>query len=183
MEETRRCRKGFAEAVTETAHQAGVPEGKTKGRFHESGTGSSIKDRQYRNCHSKKLQEIAGKNAGVLITVGIVAVLLVMIMTSVSSCGAMFADTQSTVLAASYLSEPAEIDVTDLQFTRLELDLQNEIDNIETDYPGYDEYSYNLGEIGHNPFTLIGYLSAVHTEFTASEVESEVQALLRKCIR
>lgn len=126
---------------------------------------------------AKKLQEIASKNAGVLITVGIMAVLLVMIMTSVSSCGAMFADTQSTVLAASYLSEPAEIDATDLQFTRLELDLQNEIDNIEIDYPGYDEYSYNLGEIGHNPFTLIGYLSAVHTEFTASEVESEVQAL------
>lgn len=126
---------------------------------------------------AKKLQEIASKNAGVLITVGIMAVLLVMIMTSVSSCGAMFADTQSTVLAASYLSEPAEIDAADLQFTRLELDLQNEIDNIETDYPGYDEYSYNLGEIGHNPFTLIGYLSAVHTEFTASEVESEVQAL------
>ena len=126
---------------------------------------------------AKKLQEIASKNAGVLITVGIMAVLLVMIMTSVSSCGAMFADTQSTVLAASYLSEPAEIDATDLQFTRLELDLQNEIDNIETDYPGYDEYSYNLGEIGHNPFTLIGYLSAAHTEFTASEVESEVQAL------
>ena len=126
---------------------------------------------------AKKLQEIASTNAGVLITVGIMAVLLIMIMTSVSSCGAMFADTQSTVLAASYLSEPAEIDATDLQFTRLELDLQNEIDNIETDYPGYDEYSYNLGEIGHNPFTLIGYLSAVHTEFTASEVESEVQAL------
>ena len=126
---------------------------------------------------AKKLQEIASKHAGVLITVGIMAVLLIMIMTSVSSCGAMFADTQSTVLAASYLSEPAEIDATDLQFTRLELDLQNEIDNIETDYPGYDEYSYNLGEIGHNPFTLIGYLSAVHTEFTASEVESEVQAL------
>lgn len=126
---------------------------------------------------AKKLQEIASKHAGVLITVGIMAVLLIMIMTSVSSCGVMFADTQSTVLAASYLSEPAEIDATDLQFTRLELDLQNEIDNIETDYPGYDEYSYNLGEIGHNPFTLIGYLSAVHTEFTASEVESEVQAL------
>ena len=129
---------------------------------------------------AKKLQEIASKHAGVLITVGIMAVLLIMIMTSVSSCGAMFADTQSTVLAASYLSQPAEIDATDLQFIRLELDFQNEIDNIEIDYPGYDEYSYNLGEIGHNPFTLIGYLSAVHTEFTANEVESEVQALFDK---
>ena len=126
---------------------------------------------------ARKLQEFARKNAGLLVTVGIMALLLMMIMVSVSSCGAMFVDTQSTILAASYLSKPKEIDAADLQFTRLELDLQNEIDRVETDYPGYDEYSYNLGAIGHNPFTLIGYLSAVHTEFTASEVESEIQAL------
>ena len=129
---------------------------------------------------AKKLQEMAGRNTGVLITAGVIAVLLTMIMTSMSSCGAMFADTQSKVLAASYLSEPKEIDAADLQFTRLELDLQNRIDCMETDYPGYDEYSYNLGEIGHNPFTLINYLSAIHTEFTASEAEGEVQALFEE---
>ena len=126
---------------------------------------------------ARKLQEYARKNASLLVTIGIMVLLLMMIMVSVSSCGAMFADTQSTILAASYLSEPKEIDAADLQLTRLELDLQNEIDRVETDYPGYDEYSYNLGEIGHNPFTLISYLSAVHTEFTASEVESGIQAL------
>ncbi len=126
---------------------------------------------------ARKLQEFARRNAGLLVTVGIMALLLMVIMVSVSSCGAMFADTQSTILAASYLSKPKEIDAADLQLTRLELDLQNEIDRVETDYPGYDEYSYNLGAIGHNPFTLISYLSAVHTEFTASEVESEIQAL------
>ena len=126
---------------------------------------------------ARKLQEFARKNAGLLVTLGIMALLLMMVMVSVSSCGAMFADTQSTILAASYLSKPKEIDAADLQLTRLELDLQNEIDRVETDYPGYDEYSYNLGAIGHNPFTLISYLSAVHTEFTASEVESEIQAL------
>ena len=126
---------------------------------------------------ARKLQEFARKNAGLLVTVGIMALLLMTVMVSVSSCGAMFTDMQSTVLAASYLSKPKEIDAADLQFTRLELDLQKEIDRIETDNPGYDEYSYNLGAIGYNPFTLISYLSAVHTEFTASEVENEVQAL------
>ena len=126
---------------------------------------------------ARKLQEFARKNVGLLVTVGIMALLLMTVMVSVSSCGAMFTDMQSTVLAASYLSKPKEIDAADLQFTRLELDLQNEIDRVETDNPGYDEYSYNLGAIGHNPFTLISYLSAVHTEFTASEVESEIQAL------
>lgn len=129
---------------------------------------------------AKKLQEMAGRNAGVLATAGVIAVLLTMIMTSMSSCGAMFADTQSMVLAASYLSKPKEIDAAELQFTRLELGLQNKIDSMETDYPGYEEYSYDLGEIGHNPFTLINYLSAVHTEFTAVEVEGEVQALFEE---
>ncbi|MBQ9926374.1 MAG: peptidoglycan DD-metalloendopeptidase family protein [Lachnospiraceae bacterium] len=129
---------------------------------------------------ARKLLEIARNHAGVFLTAGVIVLLLIMIMTSVSSCGAMFAGTQSTIMAASYMSEPKEIDAADLQFTRLELDLQNEIDNIETDYPGYDEYSYNLGAIGHNPFTLISYLSAVYTEFTASEVENEVQELFEE---
>lgn len=129
---------------------------------------------------ARKLQEITRRNAGTLAALGIAAVLLIVLMVSISSFGAMFADMQSMVLAASYLSEPSEIDQTDLQFTRLELDLQNEIDSIETTYPGYDEYSYNLAEIGHDPFTLISYLSAVHTEFTADEVESEVQALFEE---
>ncbi len=126
---------------------------------------------------ARKLQETAARNAGTLVTVGITALLLLVVMMAVSSCGAMFAEVQSTILAASYLSKPQEIDAADLQMTQLELSLQEEIDRIETDYPDYDEYAYNLGEIGHNPFTLIGYLSAAHTEFTADEVESEVQAL------
>lgn len=126
---------------------------------------------------ARKVQEIAAKNAGIFATAGVVGLLLLIVMMAVSSCGAMFADVQSTVLAASYLSKPQEIDAADLKMTQLELALQEEIDRIETDYPDYDEYAYNLGEIGHDPFALIGYLSAVHTEFTASEVEGEIQSL------
>ena len=33
-----------------------------------------------------------------------------MIMTAISSCGAMFSDGMSTTLAGSYMSVPAEID-------------------------------------------------------------------------
>lgn len=126
---------------------------------------------------ARKVQEIAAKNAGIFATAGVVGLLLLIVMMAVSSCGAMFADVQSTILAASYLSEPKEIDGTDLVMTQLELSLQEEIDRIETDYPDYDEYAYNLAEIGHNPFTLISYLSAAHTEFMADGVESEVQNL------
>ena len=75
------------------------------------------------------------------------------------------------------MSVPAEIDAADLAFSELEMELQKEINAIETDYPDYDEYRYNLDAIGHDPFALISYLSAVHTEFTAAEVQSEVESL------
>ena len=126
---------------------------------------------------AKKLQEIATKNKTLIITVGIFALLFIMIMSALSSCGSMFTGTVTTTMASTYLSLPAEIDAADLSFTEKEMELQNKIDRIETDYPGYDEYDYNLGAIGHDPYTLISYLSAVHTEFTAAGMESEIQEL------
>lgn len=129
---------------------------------------------------AKKIQEIASRNVSLLVTIGIFALLLIMIMTAISSCGAMFSDGMSTTLAGSYMSVPAEIDAADLAFSELEMELQKEINAIETDYPDYDEYRYNLDAIGHNPFVLISYRSAVHTEFTASEVQSEIESLFEE---
>ena len=126
---------------------------------------------------AKKLQEIAVKNKTLIITVGIFSLLFIMIMSALSSCGSMFTGTVTTTMASTYLSLPAEIDAADLSFTQKEMELQNKINRIESDYPGYDEYDYNLGAIGHDPFTLISYLSAVHTEFTAADVEDEIQEL------
>ena len=129
---------------------------------------------------AKKMQEIASRNVSLLVTIGIFALILIMIMTAISSCGAMFSDGMSTTLAGSYMSVPAEIDAADLAFSELEMKLQKQINNIETDYPDYDEYRYNLDAIGHDPFILISYLSAVHTEFTASEVQSEIESLFEE---
>ena len=126
---------------------------------------------------AKKLQEIAVKNKTLIITIGIFSLLLIMIMSALSSCGSMFTGTVTTTMASTYLSLPAEIDAADLSFTQKEMTLQNTIDSMETDHSGYDEYDYNLGAIGHDPFTLISYLSAVHTEFTAVDVEHEIQQL------
>ena len=126
---------------------------------------------------AKKLQEMIGKRASVVISAGMAGILLLMVMTSVSSCGAVFSGGMSTVLAGSYMSRPSEIDASDMALSELERDLQARIDRIETDYPEYDEYRYNLAPIGHDPFTLVSYLSAVHTEFTAADVQGEIENL------
>lgn len=126
---------------------------------------------------AKKIQEFAAKNIAVIGTVAAIALLLILIMTAFSSCGAMLGDTISTIISGSYLSEPEDIDEAELRFTEKEMALQKEIDRIETDYPGYDEYRYNVGEIRHDPFALISYLSALYGEFSATEVESQLDSL------
>ncbi|GFI45944.1 murein DD-endopeptidase MepM [Lachnospiraceae bacterium] len=138
---------------------------------------AAVKSASFTTTAAKKVQEIAAKHASLLVTIGAFALLLIMIMSSVSSCGAMFSQGMSATLAGSYMSVPAEIDAADLAFSELEMELQKEIDSIETDYPDYDEYRYNLDAIGHDPFALISYLSAVHTEFTAADVQGEIESL------
>lgn len=95
------------------------------------------------------------------------------------SCGSILSAVGNTVLSVTYLSEPDDLDAAELYMTELEHGLQNRIDQIEDTYPGYDEYDYNLATIGHNPFTLINYLSAEHTRFSFLDVKSEIEALFQ----
>ncbi len=55
--------------------------------------------------------------------------------------------------------------------------LQSKIDNIENEYSGYDEYNYNLAGIGHNPYELISYLTAVYQDFKFNDIKSALDTL------
>jgi hypothetical protein len=44
----------------------------------------------------------------------------------------------------------------------MEAELQDMLNNIEREYPGYDEYRVNADEIEHDPYVLISILSALH---------------------
>ena len=60
----------------------------------------------------------------------------------------------------TYLAEDADILAADAAYAGLEADLQYRLDNYAALNPGYDEYHFNLDEIGHDPFVLISILSA-----------------------
>ena len=77
---------------------------------------------------------------------------------------------QQNVMAAMYQSEPEEIE----KAANLSEYIEN-IDSYESDYDGYViDYS---DPIGHNPYTLINYLSAKYEEFTFDDVKDEIESL------
>lgn len=124
-----------------------------------------------------KMADIIKKNAGTAGIITIIGLLFITISSLFVSCAAMFGDSVTTTIGTTYMSEPREVDAADLEMTRLEMELQMRIDHIEEEFPDYDEYEYNLGEIGHDPFTLISYLSAKYIDFNAADLTGEIQSL------
>ncbi|MDY4172699.1 MAG: NlpC/P60 family protein [Evtepia sp.] len=95
-----------------------------------------------------------------------------------SSCSIMGGSGVSGVFMTSYLSEDADMLAAEAAYADLEAELQDELDNYESYHPGYDEYRFDLDEIGHDPYVLISILSAFHEGvFTIGEVQNELQTL------
>ena len=113
--------------------------------------------------------------------VGGIGLLLVMLLGSLQSCSSMFGGGVSNVMASSYLSEDADMLAAEAAYAEMEAELQNELDHYESLHPGYDEYRFDLDEIGHDPYVLISILSALHGGvFTIDQVQGDLQTLFDK---
>lgn len=128
-----------------------------------------------------KVKEFFSKNKKVFLWLGVGLIALVLLAAGISSCTAMFSSAGSAVIASSYLSEDEAMLGAEAQYCEMEAELQDKLDNFESDYPGYDEYNYDLDDIEHDPYVLISILSALHEgEFSLGEVQSTLQMLFDK---
>ena len=119
---------------------------------------------------------VARHPAGVAIAVGAL-LLFIMLLSGLSSCGAMFSGTLNGVLGTSYTSEDSDLVEVENAYAGLESGLQNEIDAIESTHPGYDEYRYDLANIGHNPHELASYLTALLQSYTPQSAQAELERI------
>lgn len=126
---------------------------------------------------AKVLKELLPGKRAVLWTAALGIVLMSLGGSLLSSCSAMFGGIQSTVTASCYTAEEGDICRSELYYTEMETDLRIDIADTETDYPGYDEYKYVIGPIGHDPYELMAYLSAAFGSFTYSQAEPELERL------
>ena len=129
---------------------------------------------------TKKTTDFIARHWKGILTVGVFLLLIVMIFTGLSSCAAIIQGGVSSVLGTSYTAEDEAIREVEADYKELESGLREEIADIETDYPDYDEYQYHLDEIGHDPFALASYLTAKLYDYTREEAQAEIQALFEK---
>ena len=122
---------------------------------------------------------VARHPAGIALTVAAL-LLFIMVSAGLSSCGAMFSGLMNGVLGTSYTSEDSDLVATESNYAAKENELQQRIDNIERDYPGYDEYRYDLDSIGHNPHELASYLTALLQSYTPQSAQAELDRVFNR---
>ena len=123
------------------------------------------------------IQTFFRKNKGIFIGAGIIALFVLIFGAILSSCTAMMQGTQNTFISSTYPSQDADIYAAENAYLALEEELNEQINNMESTHPGYDEYNYQIDEISHNPYQLISYLTAKYEEFTYAQVAGEVESL------
>lgn len=114
---------------------------------------------------------------GVLILLLLVAFLITSLFSSFSNIGT---GGLGSIAASTYLADDADINNAELIYTEWETDLQMQINRVESDRPGYDEYRYNIGPIEHDPYVLMGYLTSAYQNFTYTQIESVLRQLFNE---
>ena len=129
---------------------------------------------------TKKTTDFIARHWKGILTACVFLLLIVLIFTGLSSCAAMIQGGVTSIVGTSYTAEDEAIREVEADYKELESGLREEIADIETDYPDYDEYQYHLDEIGHDPFALASYLTAKLYDYTRQEAQAELRALFEK---
>ena len=126
---------------------------------------------------TEKAFQFVQSHSQIILGIAAVGLLVLVIAGSVSSCSVLINGGGNVVLGTSYTAEDEDLKGVETDYTKLEDKLRKQIDRIETDHPGYDEYRYNLAEIGHNPYELASLLTVEFENYTRSQVQARLQSI------
>ena len=143
----------------------------------ESTAAGTAKAAQGTASMTEKAFQFVQSHSHIIIGIAAVGLLVLVISGSVSSCSVLINGGGNVVLGTSYTAEDEDLKGVETDYTKLEDKLRKQIDRIETDHPGYDEYRYNLAEIGHNPYELASLLTVEFENYTRSQVQARLQSI------
>ena len=116
---------------------------------------------------------------GIVVILGIF-MLLAFLLNAVSSCSMMVEGIGAGIAAGSYAAADDDIVGAEAAYCAMEQALQRQLDRYEQTHD-YDEYHYELDDIGHDPYVLTAILSAMHPgEWTLQEVMGTLEMLFEK---
>lgn len=102
------------------------------------------------------------------------------LLNAVSSCSVIAETVVSGIASGSYAASEDAILDAEAAYAAKERALQSYLDSYQRSH-NYDEYTFDLDEIGHDPYVLTAILSALHPgEWTLADVSGTLEMLFQK---
>lgn len=138
------------------------------------GAGKAAKDTRK---VSERIGDFVSKHWHGLLIGGGIMLVIVLITGAMGSCSVMFQGGTNVVVDTSYTAEDSDILAVEADYCALEAALQARINNIATEFPGYDEINLTQDQIGHNPYELASFLTVVYENYTRAQVQGMLQQI------
>jgi cell wall-associated NlpC family hydrolase len=129
---------------------------------------------------ASRIVTAARGHPALMAALAVLLLLVFIIISAFSSCSNMGISGVGSVIASSYLAEDEAIDDAELVYTEWETDIQIRARSAASTHPGYDEYRYSIGDVSHDPFELMAYLTAVYQDFTQTEADAGLRDIFSR---
>ena len=86
----------------------------------------------------------------------------------------------AAIYSGVYQSTYTDISECEAYFREMETDLEERILHIKEEYPGCDEYIYDLGNVGHRAVELISFIATKYQDFTLEMCREELESLFEE---
>ncbi len=129
---------------------------------------------------AKRAEAYIQRHRGGLATLGLLVLMLVFLLNAASSCSVMLGSFGSAAASCTYASADADLLGAEAEYCAWEEALAASLKNYENTHD-YDEYSFDLDEIGHDPYVLLSLLSAMESEaWTLGDVQASLLTLFER---
>ena len=136
---------------------------------------------------AKKAAEKECKTAAFIVRhrkgIGIAVALLLIVaffLNALTSCSVLVEGGLSGVGLTTYPCADEDLNGAEAAYSAMEAELQAYLDNYEAAHD-YDEYSFDLDEISHDPYVLLSLLTALKgSEWTLDEVQADLEMLFER---
>ena len=173
------------EVKTEPAGVKAAAEARHQGRLRESRRGKSTTTATAKSA--KKAAEKERRTAAFIVRhrkgIGIAVALLLVVaffLNALTSCSVLVEGGLSGVGLTTYPCADEDLTGAEAAYFAMEAELQAYLYNYEVAHD-YDEYVFDLDEIGHDPYVLLSLLTALKgSEWTLDDVQSDLEMLFER---
>lgn len=139
-----------------------------------------VNARRFTEKAKAAVKQVLAQNRNILLSIGMFILLFALMATSLSSCTALFQGGTNAIVSTSYSSEDEDIYAAENAYAALEDALNEQINQMRENHDDYDDFRFQIDEIGHNPYHLISYLTVKYGGFTYAEVADEIKEIFRE---